>query len=100
MNKNLKISLDELKTANKEIVAKIEDLSKASIKVDDISKTLNELKTNTITKTEFETFKTEVMEAKKKDLAKLRAENARLRSQLLKIRLQRSKKLRSPYCPR
>ena len=90
VNKNLKISLDELKSTNNEI----------SAKVDDLAEILNELKTNRITKTEFEKFKTEVMEAKKKELAKSRLENSRLRNQLRKIRLQRSKKSRSPYCPR
>jgi len=90
VNENLKISHDELKTSNEKIEGKIDDLAKM----------LNELKTNTITKREFETFKTNVMEAKKKELAKATRENIRLRSQLLKIRLQRSKKLRSPYCPR
>lgn len=75
VNKNLKISLDELKSTNNEILAK----------VDDLAKILNELKTNRIRKTEFE---------------KTRLENARLRSQLRKIRLQRSNKSRSPYCSR
>ena len=110
VNENLKISHDELKTSNDEIsnkidellkdFVKIDDFSRLSVKVDDVSKILNELKTNIITKREFETFKTNVIEAKKKELAKAKLENVRLRSQLLKIRLQRSKKLRSPYCPR
>ena len=100
VNENLKISHDELKTSNEEIAGKIDQLLKDFVKIDDVSNMLNELKTNTITKKEFETFKTKVMKAKKKELAKARLENVRLRSQLLKIRLQRSKKLRSPYCPR
>lgn len=83
VNENLKISHDESKTSNKEIL----------VKVDDLSKLLNELKINAITKKEFETFKNEVVRAKKKELAKHR-------SQLLKIRLQGSKKLRSPYFQR
>ena len=90
VNEILKISHDESKTSYKEIL----------LKVDDLSKLLNELKINAITKKEFKTFKNEVMGAKKKKLAKSRPVNAKLRSQLLKIRLQGSKELRSPYFQR
>ena len=66
VNENLKISHDELKTSNEKIAGKIDQLLKDFVKIDDVSNILNELKT-TITKKEFETFKTKVMKAKKKE---------------------------------